>query len=126
MNTPMARRNMSLPSILLRLEGAAALAGSTALYSYFGGELLPFVLLFLVPDLSLLGYLANARVGGLTYNVVHTYLVPGLVLALGLLTNTLVLSQIAGIWFAHISVDRMLGFGLKYLSETKDSHLQRV
>jgi hypothetical protein len=118
--------SLSQPNLLLRLEGAAALAGSIALYSRFGGELLPFALLILAPDLSMLGYSVNARVGALVYNSVHTYVVPGLVLALGLLTNTPALSQIAAIWFAHISMDRMLGFGLKYPTAFKDTHFQRL
>lgn len=126
-NTQLAQHSrMSLPNALLRLEGAAALAGSIALYAHFGGELLPFLVLLLAPDLSAVGYLANTRIGALTYNAVHTYIVPGVLLALGLLTNTLVLSQIACIWFAHISMDRMFGFGLKYPTVFNDTHLQRV
>jgi hypothetical protein len=126
MNHPTNWRNMSLPKALLHLEGAAALAASIALYSHFGGELLPFVLLFLVPDLSLLGYVANARLGGVLYNTVHTYLVPALVLVLGLLTNTQLVLQVACIWLAHISMDRTLGLGLRYLNSTKETHFQRV
>ena len=126
MDNATTRPKLSLPNVLLRLEGIAALAGSIALYSYFGGELLPFVLLFLLPDLALLGYIANARLGGLAYNTVHTYLVPALILALGLLTNTPALAQIACIWFGHISMDRMLGLGLRYLNSTKETHFQRV
>jgi hypothetical protein len=34
--------------------------------------------------------------------------------------------QIALIWLAHIGVDRMLGYGLKYPTGFKDTHLQRV
>jgi len=30
---------------------------------------------------------------------------------------------LALIWFAHIGADRLLGFGLKYPTEFKDSHL---
>jgi hypothetical protein len=30
------------------------------------------------------------------------------------------------IWIAHIGVDRALGYGLKYPSSFKDTHLQRV
>ncbi len=30
------------------------------------------------------------------------------------------------IWFAHIGGDRLLGFGLKYPTEFKDTHLNRV
>ena len=30
------------------------------------------------------------------------------------------------IWIAHIGMDRMLGFGLKYPTRFSDTHLQRV
>jgi hypothetical protein len=30
------------------------------------------------------------------------------------------------IWMAHIGLDRMLGYGLKYPTFFKDTHLQRV
>lgn len=119
-------QSMRLPNALLRLEGAAGLVGSIALYSTFGGELLPFLVLILAPDLSAVGYLANTRIGALTYNIVHTYVLPGALLALGLLTNMPVVSQIACIWFAHISMDRIFGFGLKYPTAFKDTHMQRV
>jgi len=68
------------PRPLLRLEGAAVLIVSLLSYHWSHGSWLPFALLFLVPDLSLLGYAANVRVGAITYNAVHTYLGP-LVLA---------------------------------------------
>jgi hypothetical protein len=119
-------KSMSLPSVLLRLEGAAGFIGSLALYFNFGGDILPLVLLILAPDLSALGYLVNKRIGALTYNIVHTYVLPGALLALGLATNSPVVSQIASIWLAHISMDRMVGYGLKYPSDFKDTHLQRV
>jgi hypothetical protein len=34
--------------------------------------------------------------------------------------------QSALIWFAHIGADRLLGFGLKYATDFKDTHLSRV
>jgi len=33
---------------------------------------------------------------------------------------------IALIWFAHIGIDRALGYGLKYTSGFKDTHLGRL
>ena len=30
------------------------------------------------------------------------------------------------IWLAHIGVDRMVGYGLKYPTSSKDTHLNRV
>ncbi len=34
--------------------------------------------------------------------------------------------QLALIWLAHVGVDRALGYGLKYETVFKDTHLQRV
>lgn len=44
----------------------------------------------------------------------------------GLAAETELLVQIALIWITHIGVDRALGYGLKYPTAFKDTHLQRV
>jgi hypothetical protein len=36
------------------------------------------------------------------------------------------LLAVALIWIAHIGFDRLLGYGLKYISDFKHTHLQRV
>ena len=64
------------PRPLLRLEGAAVLIVSLLFYHWSQGGWLRFALLFLLPDLSMLGYAANIRVGAITYNAVHTYVGP--------------------------------------------------
>lgn len=117
---------LSLPGALLRLEGLAALVGAIALYAARGESGLAFIALLLVPDLSALGYMLNVRVGSLTYNAVHTYTVPLLLAGLALAGGWSLGVQIALIWIAHIGMDRMLGFGLKYPTEFKDTHLGRV
>ena len=33
---------------------------------------------------------------------------------------------VALIWLTHIGVDRLVGYGLKYPTSPKDTHLQRV
>jgi hypothetical protein len=114
------------PGLLLRLEGAAVLVGAVVLYSQTGGNWLLFVLLILAPDLSALGYLAGPVVGSMTYNLIHTYVLPlGLVLYGWLGANPAALS-VALIWLAHIGGDRLFGYGLKYPSGFRDNHLQRV
>ncbi len=111
---------------MLRLEGLTVLAGALAFYALLNGNWLVFAALLLVPDLSALGYTVNARVGAATYNLVHTYLLPSILLALGYALNAPLAIQIAAIWFAHIGVDRTLGYGLKYPTEFKDTHMQHV
>lgn len=56
------------PRTLLRLEGLAMLAGGVAAFAMLGASWALFAVLFLVPDLSLLGYLANPRAGAHIYN----------------------------------------------------------
>jgi hypothetical protein len=115
-----------LPRRLLRLEGLAVLAGALALYFHldFGWPLL--VVLILVPDLSMLGYLASPRAGSVTYDLAHTEVWPVCLAVAGVLGGTDALVQVGLIWLAHIGVDRVLGYGLKYPTDFKDTHLQRV
>jgi len=106
------------------LEGGAELAAAIIGYWLLGGGWLMFVVLLLVPDLSIGGYLAGNRIGAMTYNTVHTYLAPA---ALGLVAWALHapawVPLIALIWAAHIGMDRVLGFGLKYPAGFKPTHL---
>jgi hypothetical protein len=78
---------------------------------------LPFWLwipLFLIPDISMLGYVFNNRVGAFTYNLFHHRAVGLLVAAVGFLLRQDVTITIGILLFAHSSFDRMLGYGLKY------------
>ena len=112
--------------VILRLEGAAAFATAAALYAHAGFSWPVFALLFLVPDLSMLGYLIGARTGAAVYNVAHTTAL-ALPLALaGFLAGEPALLAVALIWIAHIGFDRALGYGLKYPSKFGDTHLGRI
>ena len=114
------------PAALLRTEGVALLAISVLLYQINGGSWLLFGALLLAPDLSMLGYLAGPRVGAAIYNAFHTYAIPAVVGALGMIIASPVVVAVALIWFAHIGMDRTVGYGLKYPTSFKDTHLQRV
>ena len=115
-------RNMT-PLPLLRLEGAAVLAGSVCAYRLSHGSWLLFALLFLAPDLSMVGYAINARAGAAAYNAIHTYAGPMLLAMYSIAADRRALLPVALIWIAHIGFDRLLGFGLKYGSGFKDTHL---
>lgn len=108
---------------LLRLEGAVAMAFATIAYHRLGGSWWQFGYLFLLPDLSMLGYLANRRIGAWLYNAGHTYGSPALLAlaSLGLASPRLIV--VAAIWAAHIGFDRMLGYGLKYEAAFGATHL---
>ena len=114
------------PATLLRVEGVALLVLSVLLYRVNGGGWLMFGVLLLAPDLSMLGYLAGPQVGAAIYNTFHTYAVPAVVGALGMIFASPLAMAVALIWFAHIGMDRTIGYGLKYPSSFKDTHLERV
>jgi hypothetical protein len=114
------------PATLLRAEGVALLVFSVLLYRETGGGWLMFGVLLLAPDLSMLGYLAGPRVGAAIYNTFHTYAMPAVVGALGMIFASPLTVAMALIWFAHIGMDRTVGYGLKYPSSFKDTHLERV
>ena len=114
------------PRAVLRLEGLAVLAAALAAYQVVGASWGAFAMLFLVPDLSFLGYLGGARVGAIAYNVAHSYIGPVALLALGLVVDLPAVLALGLIWAAHIGLDRALAYGLKYGREFGATHLGRV
>jgi hypothetical protein len=128
MNKTMIRTEAiaSLPAVLLRVEGVVVFFGAIALYISQNASGLLFGLLFFAPDLSMIGYRINPRIGSFTYNAVHTYALPAALMALALAARWTLGIHVSLIWLAHIGMDRMLGFGLKYPTAFKDTHMQRV
>ena len=114
------------PRRWLRIEGLAAFAAGIALYAGGGGELLWLLPLLLVPDVSMLGYLAGPRVGAFTYNLAHTWAAGLAVLALGVATASESAVLAGAILVAHTGMDRLAGYGLKYPSAFADTHLGRI
>lgn len=115
-----------LPQMLLHAEGAAVALAALALYFYADYTWWLLVVLALAPDLSLVGYLAGQRVGSAIYNAAHTYVPPVLLGAVGVILGADVAVQLALIWITHIGIDRAIGYGLKYPTSFKETHLQRV
>jgi hypothetical protein len=111
------------PRVLLRLEGLAVLVASIALYRHLEGSWAWLAILFLVPDVSMLGYLAGPRVGAALYNAGHSHLGPALLAATSFALGAPTLLLGALIWSAHIGFDRMLGYGLKHGTRFVDTHL---
>ena len=112
------------PRLLLRLEGLGVLALVVLLYQRGGHSWMLFAGLLLVPDLSLLGYLAGPRVGAVAYNLAHSYVGPIIAAAAALLTGRP--PVVALLWAAHIGMDRAVGYGLKYPGAFEDTHLGRL
>jgi hypothetical protein len=123
---PFVHAAAGAPRIVLRLEGLAALGLALFGYERAGGSWLMFAVLFLTPDLSMLGYLAGRRLGAIAYNTAHSYLGPAALAAYGLIAPSQTAVWLALIWGAHIGFDRAMGYGLKYATAFGDTHLGRV
>jgi hypothetical protein len=117
---------LTKPGFLLRAEGAALFVLSVCLYRFTGAGWGTFLLLFLWPDVFMLGYIWNVRIGSLLYNLVHTEILPIALAGFAVSAHRLPWLSFALIWIAHIGFDRALGFGLKYPTAFKDTHLQCV
>jgi hypothetical protein len=74
----------------------------------------------------MLGYFSGVRFGAALYNLVHTLVAPLLFIGFSVVYKQLWLLPYGLIWTAHIGVDRLLGYGLKYPTRFRDTHLQRL
>lgn len=116
------------PAVLLRAEGAVLLAAAVAGYAHLGSG--PgwwvFAACFLLPDVAMLGYLAGPAAGARAYNLAHTEALPLLVLVASWMAGETSWMAGALVWLAHVGFDRLLGYGLKYPTAFRDTHLGRL
>ena len=113
-------------ALTLRAEALLAAALALGAYAYLGYSWWLFAALILVPDLAMVGYALGNRIGALSYNLAHTYVVPALLAAIGFVVHEPLLMALAAIWGAHIGIDRVLGYGLKLSGGFKHTHLPKL
>lgn len=82
-----------------------------------------YLLLLLGPDISMIGYMAGDKAGAFLYNLFHHKGVAILVFMLGIYLNNEGLQRIGVVLFGHASIDRLLGYGLKYNKGFAFTHL---
>jgi len=89
-----------------------------------------FLLLLIGPDLSMLGYLVNTRVGAVCYNLFHHKGVAILVIMLAQVMRYGLIGDFSGelmaiglILYGHASLDRIFGYGLKFGDSFQHTHL---
>jgi Domain of unknown function (DUF4260) len=114
------------PRLLLRVEGLAVALASIVAFGWSGASWWLFAALILAPDLSILFYLAGPRLGAVSYNALHVYLGPIVLLGAAAALAAPTGIAIALIWSAHIGIDRVLGYGLKYGDGFTSTHLGRI
>lgn len=82
-----------------------------------------WILIFLAPDISMIGYAVNNRVGAFTYNLFHHQLVAVIVWGAGLLLHNPYVALAGLVLLGHSSLDRVMGYGLKLKEGFKHTHL---
>ena len=109
----------------LQLEeiGLFALAMVTLYYQPLQFSWWVWVILFLLPDMGMLGYLVNAETGALTYNLFHHRFAGVVLLAIGYFAHQPYMVLAGLILLGHSSFDRALGYGLKFPDSFKHTHL---
>ncbi|WP_444947983.1 DUF4260 domain-containing protein [Micromonospora ureilytica] len=119
------------PVVAQRVEAVAVAALAVVVTVTAGYPWWSLLALFLVFDLSMLGYLHGPRLGAFCYNLAHSYTLPA---ALGAVAVTAAafrdqiawLGILAVAWAFHIAVDRALGYGLKTTEGFEHTHLGRI
>jgi len=120
------RQPPSMISAILRGEALAALVGGIANWVVNDGSVLWLAVFLLVPDISMVGYLANDRIGALTYNAVHNLILAGALLGIGWWLEWRFGLMAGAVLLAHVGMDRALGYGLKLPTGFHDTHLGRI
>lgn len=111
---------------LIQLEEAALFG-----LGIYGFSLLPFawwwfLVLLLVPDFSMAAYIFGNKTGAWAYNFFHHRAIAIVVWLVGIYSGNLLLQLTGIILFAHSSMDRMFGYGLKYEKGFKFTHLGEI
>ena len=108
---------------LLKFEEAFMFGLSIFLFSKLDYAWWWYPLLILTPDLSMVGYLMDTRLGAFVYNFIHHKALGISLFVLGVVLANQFLQLTGLILFGHSSMDRALGYGLKYSDSFQKTHL---
>ncbi|WP_405608180.1 DUF4260 domain-containing protein [Polaribacter sp. Asnod1-A03] len=111
---------------ILKLEELLMFLLSIIAFNHLNFDWWWFLALFLLPDISFLGYSISVKFGTYFYNFFHH---KGFAIALGVLgyyIDNEILKLLGVIFFSHSSFDRILGYGLKYSDDFKNTHLGKI
>ena len=110
----------------LKLEELAMFLLGIFAFSFLNFHWSTFLLLLFLPDLSMLGYLGGNKMGAFFYNLFHHKGLAVLVYILGVYLDIHSIQVTGIILFSHSAFDRLLGYGLKYESGFKFTHLGEI
>jgi hypothetical protein len=115
-----------LPVWFLRAENAVIAALAAVAFVELGFSWWWLAVLFLLFDVSMVGYLRDPRLGAWTYNAVHSYIGPAGCGVVAVVTSSRDLAFVGLVWAFHIGVDRLLGYGLKLRTRFTETHLGEI
>ena len=111
---------------LIKLEELALFIFGIFLFAQLSYAWWWFPTLLLLPDIGMLGYLINDKIGAFTYNVFHHRGLAILIYLFGISLDLQLVQLVGIILFAHIAMDRIFGYGLKYFKGFKYTHLGEI
>jgi hypothetical protein len=109
--------------LLLKIEELSFFLLAIIALIYLNVDWWYYLLLFIGPDIGMLGYVFNQKVGSITYNLFHHKTIAVIFLIIGFFTGNFLLQIIGIIMFGHSSMDRIFGYGLKYFQSFQHTHL---
>ena len=112
--------------VLLKLEEVGMFLLCIFLFAQLNFAWWWFPALLFLPDIGMIGYIINPKIGAMTYNFLHFRFIASLVAICSVVFGNEYLQLSAIILFAHISLDRALGYGLKYSDSFANTHLGPV
>lgn len=108
---------------LLRFEEAAMFIVTVYLLNLHEVPWWIYIILVLGPDIGMLGYLVNDKIGAICYNVFHHKGIAIAVYGLGIYIQNEAMQVTGLVLFGHSSMDRVFGYGLKYFTGFTSTHL---
>ena len=110
----------------IKIEEFAEFTLGIFLFSQLSYDWWLFPLLLLLPDIGMLGYLVNTKVGAIVYNLFHHKAIGIVFIILGMLFWGELYTLVGVILFSHSAMDRMFGYSLKYADSFKNTHLGKI
>ncbi len=112
--------------LVLKFEELGLLVIGIYLFNLLDYQWWWFLVLILTPDFSMIGYLFGNKTGAICYNLFHHKAIAILMYLVGIYFGQEILQLAGVILFSHSSLDRLMGYGLKYESGFKDTHLGKI
>ena len=108
---------------ILKIEEVCLIFLAIYLFSVLHFDWWWFLVLILVPDISMLAYIFNSKIGAISYNLFHHRGLAILIYLAGSYINNEFIQLTGIILLAHSSMDRVFGYGLKYMDSFNHTHL---